>query len=139
MLDTIKTFLEENCPLLKNRRFSVNFLGEKIGDMGIFSASCAPQVTKYADGGALLRFDFSISLRCAFDGDAEDSLQAQALLCGITDWLEEISAKGIFPVLDGGKSPRKFSVLSACAPVLNNTKTNRLQATCSFYYETKGC
>ena len=137
MLKTIKEFLEENCPLLENRRLAVNFLGEKAGDLGISSVPCAPQVLKYADGGGLFRFDFSISLRCAFDGD-EDGLDAQSFLCGITDWLENMSRQGIFPVLEG-KIGREFLILSACAPLLNNTKTSRLQAVCSFYYETKGC
>ena len=139
MLDTIKTFLEENCPHLSGKRLSVNFLAEQPGALGLTAVSCKPVVQKYADGGQLRQFQFMLSARAPFDDDAEDALLSQGLIGGITDFLEKASAQGIFPALSNGNIPREFAVLSRCAPLSNNTKTARLQATCSLLYETKGC
>lgn len=139
MLDTIKTFLEENCPCLSGKRLSVNFLAEQPGALGLTAVSCKPVVQKYADGGALRQFQFVLSFRVPFDDDAEDALASQALMDGITEFLEKASAQGVLPALSEGNIPRGFSVIEQCAPLSNNTKTARLQATCSLLYETKGC
>jgi len=139
MLDIVKTFLEENCPHLSGRRLSVNFLAENAGALGLSAVSCKPVVRAYADGGALRQFQFMLTARVPFDDDAEDALEPQALIDGITDFLENTSAQGIFPALSKGNIPREFFVIERCAPLSNNTKTARLQATCSLLYETKGC
>lgn len=139
MLDRIKTFLEENCPCLSGKRLSVNFLAETPGALGLAAVSCKPVVRAYADGGQLCQFQFVLSARAPFDDDAEDALISQGLLDGITEFLEQTSAQGIFPTLSNGDIPREFAVLSRCALLSNNTKTARLQATCSLLYETKGC
>ncbi len=139
MLDRIKTFLEENCPHLSGRRLSVNFLAENAGALGLAAVSCKPVVRAYADGGALRQFQFKLVARVPFDDDAEDALSWQKLIDGITDFLEKASAQGIFPALTKGDIPRAFAIIERCAPLSNNTKTARLQATCSLLYETKGC
>lgn len=139
MLDTIKTFLEENCPLLSGKRLSVNFLPETPGALGLAAVSCKPVVQQYADGGQLRQFQFLLTVRASFDGDAEDACFSQALLGGITEFLEKASAQGNFPALSNGNIPREFAVIARCALLSNNTKTARLQATCSLLYETKGC
>lgn len=139
MLDRIKTFLEENCPCLSGKRLSVNFLAETPGALGLAAVSCKPVVRAYADGGQLRQFQFLLSVRASFDDDAEDAFLSQKLIDGITEFLENTSAQGSLPALSNGNIPREFLVLARCALLSNNTKTARLQATCSLLYETKGC
>ena len=63
IIDAIKTFIENNCPLVSGKKINVNYLGEKPQRYTIESVPSTPIIKKYSDGGTQRQYLWVFSSR----------------------------------------------------------------------------
>ena len=99
------------CPHFEGQNPEVDFLGKGIGCYSINPVDCEPIIKKYASGGSLKQFVFTISGRQ--DYNPENTPKNVTHFENIEKWIEESDKKNILPQLFSGKTAQKIEVISS--------------------------
>ncbi len=107
MLSRITEFLQR-CPYFKNRQLTTDFLGEKIGAVGLKQIACDPVLYRYADGASLRQFVFSVLVRDETYVFFEDGPEA------VFEAVEEAFSKTM-PLLETGQIAQRLETVKCAA------------------------
>ena len=109
LIEALKKFFT-SCPHFQGKDLEVDFLGKDSGSYSINPVECQPIIKKYASGGSLKQFVFTISGR--EDYDTADTEKNTAFYETIAEWIEKCDSKNILPELSNGKVSQKIEVLT---------------------------
>ena len=80
ILDVLKQFIEEECPLVSGKKIKVNYLGEKPQSYTVDTVPANPVVRKYPDGGSLRQYLFVFASRDFYDAQVWSNLDVMAFM-----------------------------------------------------------
>lgn len=133
IIDSLRDFFEE-CPLLKDGKINVNYLGSRGEDYSIEAVPSSPVVKRYVDGGELRQYVFVFASREFYDEDRlrnMDTARFYEELCG---WIESRSAAGQLPLLDDGLTAERLEVTATGYAADANAASARFQIQCRLIY-----
>ena len=133
IIDAIKTFIENNCPLVSGKKINVNYLGEKPQRYTIESVPSTPIIKKYSDGGTQRQYLWVFSSRENYDAEARENLNIARFYEEFSSWIEEQNKNKNLPLLDGA-TPLRLEVLTSGYLFRANTDTARYQIQCRLIY-----
>ena len=89
------------CPLLdENNPLNVDYLDD-IKGYSIDVLPSTPYYKRYVDGGGIRQFLYTFISKQAYDGDMRTQLDNSGLFEDIAEWLEEQTAAGHMPQVEG--------------------------------------
>ena len=111
MIEDIKRHLENNCPVLLEKKLNVNCLGEKAGSVIIKTLPHKEVIKKYADGGTLKQYLFEICLRTSFDADFNENTQIAVFMENLKNWFLDKKSVEKITLSDKNCIPIEFEVV----------------------------
>lgn len=138
ILEKIKNFIEQNCPLLAGKRIAVNFLGEIPQSYSMEHVPENPILKKYPDGGSLRQFVFIFASREFYDSNSRNNLDVANFYEAFAQWIDQVNQKGTMPSLGNGRSSLRFEVLSGGFLADSRSGSAKYQIKCRLLYEKEG-
>lgn len=139
IINAIKDFIEEDCPLLKdfNASLNVEYLDSEYESYSIETVPCEPLVKRYINGDALKRYKFIFASREAYGGDTLQNLENAGFYEKFTTWMDKCNKTEKFPALGIGKEARSIKALT-CGYIMNEEQnTAKYQVQCELIYFEK--
>lgn len=93
-----------------------------------------PVYKRYADGGCLKQFQFSLLSKYAYDGDARTGIANSGFYQRFEEWIEDNNMKDIYPDLEG-HTPVRVDVLQSGYLFSTGADLGRYQIICRLIYE----
>lgn len=109
IIDSIRDYIL-TCEFLEDYKVNVDHLGVDM-EYSINALPCDPLVKRYVDGGCIKRFQFALTSKDSYDGDARTAIENSGFYERFEDWIEQQDVKGILPELSGDKSPVNIVVM----------------------------
>lgn len=134
IIDSLKEFIEKNCPLIEGKKIKANYLGEKPVSYTIEVVPCIPDIKKYSDGGALRQYIFTFGSREFYDAEEIKNMQTAAMYEQLAEWFEETNRKKVLPKLDEGLKALRFEILSSGYLYSTNGRTAQYRLQCRLIY-----
>ena len=134
ILNEIRRFIKDNCPLVDGAKINVNYLGEKTRRYTIEQEPVSQIIKKYSDGGTMRQLVFVFASRELFGEEERENLEISRFYEEFADWLEKTSANGILPLLDEGKTALGIEALTGGYLMSNDQRTARYQIQCRLIY-----
>ena len=134
IIDSLKEFIQKNCPIIEGRKIKANYLGEKPASYSIEVVPCVPDIKKYADGGALRQYIFTFGSREYYDEEEIKNLNIAAMYEKIAEWFEEANKSKQLPELGEGLTALRFEILSSGYLYSNNGRTAQYRLQCRLIY-----
>lgn len=138
ILDVLKKFIENECPLVSGKKIKVNYLGEKPQSYTVDTVPANPVVRKYPDGGSLRQYLFVFASREFYDAQVWSNLDVMAFYEAFSDWIDEVNRTGALPDLGDGLCARRLEVLSSGYLFKAESDDARYQIQCKLLYEKEG-
>lgn len=124
------------CPLLKDGRFHVDFLGIDPINYSIDTVPVESTIKRYADGGVLKQYNFVFASRETYGQDRAKNIQNSGFYEKLESWFEEQTYKKDLPTLTKGRSSQSIETLSSGFVMQADETTARYQIQCRLvYYE----
>ncbi len=137
IIDGLKAFFEE-CPLLKNGRVNVNYLGRNGEDYCIEGVPGEPVVKKYVDGSQLRQYIFVFASREFYGEDEAGNTDTARFYEKLGEWIEERNAGGGLPLLGEGLNAQSIEALTTGYFYSVRAGTARFQLQCRLVYRKEG-
>lgn len=134
IINDIRKFIKDYCPLVDGAKINVNYLGEKTRRYTIEQEPVSSVIKKYSDGGTMRQTVFVFASRELFGEEERENLNISRFYEDFALWLEQTSAYGLLPVLDDGKKALRLEALTGGYLMNNNQKTARYQIQCRLIY-----
>lgn len=131
LIEALRNFFN-SCPHFQDKSLEVDFLGKDSGSYSINPIECQPIIKKYASGGSLRQFVFTISGR--EDYDTADTEKNAAFYEMLNRWIEETDSKNILPKLSNGKVSQKIEVITPGHIFSDDIKTAGYMLKCRLIY-----
>ncbi len=138
ILDTLRKFIETECPLVSGKKIKVNYLGEKPQSYTIDAVPANPVVRKYPDGGSLKQYLFVFASREFYDAQVWSNLDVMAFYEAFSNWIDRVNQTGNLPRLSGGLTALRLEVVSGGYLFSSESGDARYQIQCKLLYEQEG-
>ncbi len=133
IIDCVKAFFEE-CPLLKDGKINVNYLGSGGEAYSIEGLPCAPVIRRYVDGGEVRQFAFAFASREFYDEDRLRNMDTARFYEELCAWIESRNRAGELPAPEDGFKAERIEVTSTACIYSANAGTARFQIQCRLIY-----
>ena len=92
-------------PGIDNRKINIDYLGDGM-EYSIDPIGADPVYKKYTDGSCLKQFQFALTSKEAYDGDARTGIANSGFYQDFEEWTEQNNLNDIVPQLDGHNAIR---------------------------------
>lgn len=133
IIDSIRDYIL-TCEFLKDYKVNVDHLGVNM-EYSINALPCNPLIKKYADGGSVKQFQFALTSKDCYDGDARTAIENSGFYERFEDWIEQQDIKGILPELSGDKAPVSITVMQKGYLYDLDTDLGQYEIQCKLEYE----
>lgn len=133
IIDSLREFFEE-CPLLKNGKINVNYLGSRGADYSIEAVPSSPVVKRYVDGGEIRQYAFVFASREFYDEDRLHNMDIARFYEELCSWIENRSASGQLPKLEDGFAAERIEIAATGYIAGANASSARFQIQCRLIY-----
>ena len=133
IIDSIRDYIL-TCEFLKDYKVNVDHLGVNM-EYSINALPCNPLIKKYADGGSVKQFQFALTSKDCYDGDARTAIENSGFYERFEDWIEQQDIKGILPELSGDKAPVSITVMQKGYLYDLDTDLGQHEIQCKLEYE----
>ena len=133
IIDSIRDYILM-CEFLKDYKVNVDNLGVNM-EYSINALPCNPLIKKYADGGSVKQFQFALTSKDCYDGDARTAIENSGFYERFEDWIEQQDIKGILPELSGDKAPVSITVMQKGYLYDLDTDLGQYEIQCKLEYE----
>lgn len=111
MIDEIREYIGK-CPLFKENRINVNYLGDKPATYSIDSVPAAPIIKQYSDGGQLCQQLFVFASRELYSRAASGNIAVTKFYEDFADWISRNNQNGVLPKLSEGLTAQSIEVIT---------------------------
>lgn len=98
IIESVREYIA-NCPLMDDRKINIDYLGDGI-EYSIDPIGVDPIYKKYVDGGCIRQFNFSLTSKEYYDGDARTMIENSGFYQKFADWVFEKNDQGDYPELE---------------------------------------
>lgn len=119
------------CPLLKEGKIGVDYLGPLATEYSINPEVCTPIIKQYTDGGSLRQYQFSFMSVEYYSSDVLANIDNSGFYEVFADWVEQQDIDSNLPDVDGIQS---IEVLSSAYLFAADEKTARYLIQCRITY-----
>lgn len=119
------------CPLLKEGKIGVDYLGALATEYSVNPEACTPVVQQYTDGGSLRQYQFSFMSVEYYSSDALLNIENSGFYEVFADWVEQQNEIGNLPDVQGIQS---IEVLSSAYLFAADEQTARYLIQCRITY-----
>lgn len=119
------------CPLLKEGKIGVDYLGALATEYSVNPEACTPIVKQYIDGGSLRQYQFSFMSVEYYSSDALLNIENSGFYEAFADWVEQQNEIGNLPDVQGIQS---IEVLSSAYLFTADEQTARYLIQCRITY-----
>ena len=99
IIESVRNYIMA-CDFLKDGRVNIDYLPDKMA-YSIDTIGCDPVYKKYVDGTCLKQFQFALTSKEAYDGDARTGIANSGFYQYFEEWIESNNLNDIYPALDG--------------------------------------
>lgn len=131
--ESVRTYLS-GCPLLKDGKLNVDFLGDKAGEYTIEPMPVRQIVKRYTDGASVRQYLFIFGSREYWGDDTRQNMANSGFYEDFSSWLEQQSDAGNLPNMGAGKEARRIEALSTGYLFDETANTARYQIQCRLTY-----
>lgn len=135
IINDIRKFIKDNCPLVDGVKINVNYLGERARRYTLEQEPVSRVIKKYSDGGTMRQLVFVFASRELFGEEDRENLEISRFYEELAEWLDKTSADGILPKLADGKTALKIEALTGGYLMSNDQRTARYQIQCRLIYK----
>lgn len=132
IIESVRDYLL-SCQLMKDGKINIDYLGNGI-EFSIDPIGCDPVYKQYTDGTCQKQFQFAISSKKAFDGDARTGIANSGLYQNLEEWVTGNNMSDIFPELDK-YVPIRVEVMQSGFLFSTEADLGRYQIICRLIYE----
>lgn len=140
VISAIRDFISAECPCLDAfdeamSKVDLDKLEENATNYMVESVPAEPIVKRYANGDTVRRVAFAFCSR-VFYGDVEN-IDTSDFYEQFSEWLEDCTRDGIFPVMKTGQEGRKIRATTNGYLMDTETHTAQYRIQCEFIYFQK--
>lgn len=121
------------CPLIHEGRVNIDYLGDGM-EYSIDPIGADPIYKRYADGACLKQFQFALTSKEAYDGDARTGIANSGFYQFFEEWVETNNDADNLPVLDGRHESVRMDVLMSGYLFSTEADLGRYQIQCRLIY-----
>lgn len=103
MIEAIKEFIAK-CPLLKDGKINVDYLGNEVSDYSIEIVPAEVVIQKYLDGSEDRQLVCVFASRASYSEDVIQNILNSKFYEEFSEWIETQNDNGILPEIDGIES-----------------------------------
>lgn len=101
------------CPLLKDGVFNVDYLGEEAIQYSVETIPSNPVIYEYVDGTQIRQYTFGFGSREYYTQERFQNIENSSFYEELSDWVEEQSRAGNFPVMPDDLTPDSLEVTTS--------------------------
>lgn len=120
------------CPFLKDGKVNIDYLPDEMA-YSIDPIGGDPIYKKYTDGTCIKQFQFALTSKEAYDGDARTGIANSGFYQFFEEWIEENTREDILPELEG-YTPVRMDVLTGGYLFSAEADLGRYQIQCRLIY-----
>lgn len=98
IIESVREYIS-TCPLMDDRKINIDYLGDGI-EYSIDPIGVDPIYKKYVDGGCIRQFQFALTSKEYYDGDARTMIGNSGFYQKFDEWISENNYSGIYPALN---------------------------------------
>lgn len=132
IIESIRDYIL-SCDFLKDGKVNIDYLPDEMA-YSIDPVGSDPVYKKYTDGSCLKQFQFSLTSKEAYDGDARTGIANSGFYQFFEEWIEGNNMKDIYPELEGHQSIR-VDVLQSGYLFSAEADLGRYQIICRLIYK----
>ncbi len=132
IIDSIREYIA-TCPYVDDRKINIDYLGDGMG-IPLIRSGQIPSTKRYTDGTCLKQFQFALTSKEAYDGDARTGIANSGFYQSFEEWAEQNNLDDIFPELDGHDAI-KVEVLQSGYLFAPDVDLGRYQMICRLIYK----
>lgn len=132
IIESIRDYIL-SCDFLKDGKVNIDYLPDEMA-YSIDPVGADPVYKKYTDGSCLKQFQFSLTSKEAYDGDARTGIANSGFYQFFEEWIEGNNMKDIYPELEGHQSIR-VDVLQSGYLFAADADLGRYQIICRLIYK----
>lgn len=99
IIDSIREYVR-TYPDIDNRKINIDYLGDGM-EYSIDPIGVDPIYKRYVDGSCLKQFQFALTSKEAYDGDARTGIANSGFYQDFEEWTQQNNMNDIVPELDG--------------------------------------
>lgn len=134
IINDIRKFIKEYCPLVDGAKINVNYLGEKARRYTLEQEPVSYIIKRYTDGGSVRQLVFVFASRELFGEEERENLEISRFYEELAEWFDKTSEDGILPELAEGKTALRLEALTGGYLISNDQRTARYQIQCRLIY-----
>lgn len=131
IIESIRDYIL-TCPFLKDGKVNIDYLPDEMA-YSIDPIGGDPIYKKYTDGTCIKQFQFALTSKEAYDGDARTGIANSGFYQFFEEWIEENTREDIFPELEG-YTPIRMDVLTGGYLFSAEADLGRYQIQCRLIY-----
>lgn len=132
IIESIRDYIL-TCDFLGDGKVNIDYLPDEMA-YSIDPIGGDPIYKKYADGGRLKQFQFALTSKKAYDGDARTGIANSGFYQFFEEWIEENNMLDIYPELEG-HTPVRVEVMQSGYLFSTEEDKGRYQIICRLIYE----
>jgi len=132
IIESIRNYIL-TCDFLGDGKVNIDYLPDEMA-YSIDPIGGDPIYKKYADGGCLKQFQFALTSKKAYDGDARTGIANSGFYQFLEEWIEENNMLDIYPELEG-HMPVRVEVMQSGYLFSTEADLGRYQIICRLIYE----
>ncbi len=131
IIESIRDYIL-SCDFLKEGKVNIDYLPDEMA-YSIDPVGADPIYKRYVDGACMKQFQFSLTSREAYDGDARTGIANSGFYQFFEEWIEENNMAGIYPELERHQ-PVRVDVLQSGYLFSTEADLGRYQIICRLIY-----
>lgn len=132
IIESIRDYLL-TCDFLKDGKVNIDYLPDEMA-YSIDPIGGDPIYRRYVDGDALRQFQFAITSKEAYDGDARTGIENSGFYQFLQEWIEENNRRGCLPQLEG-HVPVRVDIQMSGYLFSMDSELGRYQIQCRLIYK----
>ena len=132
IIESIREYVR-TYPGIDNRKINIDYLGNGM-EYSIDPIGADPIYRRYTDGTCLKQFQFALTSKEAYDGDARTAIAKSGFYQSFEEWAEQNNLEDILPELDGHDAI-KVEVLQSGYLFAPDVDLGRYQMICRLIYK----
>jgi hypothetical protein len=135
VMEAVRDIIKK-CPHLYEyyKILGVDYLGSESTSYSIESVPATSIIKRYVNGDTKRQCLFNFASREVYGEEVRSQLDNIGFFEHFSDWLEEVSSKGLFPELDEGKEVLKIETLTSGYVFDTDLKNAKYQIQCRVIY-----
>lgn len=133
IIESIREYIL-TCPLIRDGRVNIDYLGDGM-EYSIDPIGADPIYKRYTDGFCLKQFQFALTSKEAYDGDARTGIANSGFYQFFEEWVEGNNNDDVLPVLEGGHESVRMDVMMSGYLFSTEADLGRYQIQCRLIYQ----